>query len=221
MGLFRRFNDIITANLNDLVDRFEDPEKGLKQAVCEMEESIQTATMETAKVLANQKRLEKEISRAESENQKWTRQAEHCVELADDNGARHSLVKAAETAKLLDSLSQQIGVATDASNVLKEQLTGMRAKVEEAKRGLATLSARSKAAEIRKSALASTTKAGNTVSHAAAFDKFERLREKVETAEAEAEALAEITGQNHSPISTLQPDIESQLAALKARQSNG
>ena len=36
MGLFQRFGDIVSANLNDMVDRFEDPEKMLKQAVREM-----------------------------------------------------------------------------------------------------------------------------------------------------------------------------------------
>ena len=220
MGLFKRFNDIITANLNDLVDRFEDPEKGLKQAVREMEEAIQMATTETSKVLAHQKRLEKEVFRIDLDRQKWNAQAEGFVDKSDDNGARQSLVKAAEATRLLDSMNEQLVAATNASNVLREQLTGMQSKMEEARRELATLSARNKAAEIRKNAIASTNRAGNTVLKSAAFDKFERLREKVEVAEAEAEALAEITGQIDSSISTRPSEIELQLAALKSRRSN-
>ena len=44
MRLFQRIGDIIAANLNDLVDRFEDPEVMLKQAIREMETMIESAT---------------------------------------------------------------------------------------------------------------------------------------------------------------------------------
>ncbi len=218
MGLFQRFNDIITANLHDMVDRFEDPEKGLKQAVREMETSIQEATTETAKVLANQKRLEKEIARAESEVQKFNAEAEHCVDNSNDNGARTAIARAAAAKRIAESSGALLHSATSASDILKEQLAAMRAKLEEAKRELATLSARNKSAEIRKSAIASSTRAGNVVLQSAAFEKFDRLREKVEMAEAEAEALAEITG-HVSPVA-LQSDIELQLAALKKHRQN-
>lgn len=220
MGLFKRFNDIIAANLNDLVDRFEDPEKGLRQAVREMEEAIQAATTETAKVLANQKRLEKDVARTESDRKKWDSNSQQCVDQNDDNGARQSLIRAAEAARLLTSLNEQLSLATEASNVLKDQLAGMRSKLDDAKRELATLSARNKAAEVRKNAIASTNRVGQAVLDSSAFDKFDRLREKVEVAEAEAEALAEITGQRHSSVSAAAPDIETQLTALKLRRSN-
>jgi phage shock protein A len=161
MGLFKRFNDIVSANLNDLIDRFEDPEKGLKQAIREMEESIQTATAETTKVLANQKRLEKEVARNASDVQKWHALAEQSVDASDDDAARNALGKVAEYGTLLESLNQQLSSATGASDVLKEQLSGMRAKMEEAKRSLATLSARQKAADIRKQAISSTNRMGS------------------------------------------------------------
>ena len=62
MGLFKRISDIISANLNDMADGLEDPEKMLKQAVREMEQSINVAMQETAKVLANEKLLGKELA---------------------------------------------------------------------------------------------------------------------------------------------------------------
>jgi len=218
MGLFKRVNDIITANLNDLVDQFEDPEKGLKQAVREKEEANQTATGEATKVLANQKRLEKEIARNDSEVQRFNSLANDRVDASDDGGARQALVKAGEYSKLAEALQQQLGAATDASNVLKDQLAGMRTKKEEAKRNLATLSARHKAAEIRKQSIAATSSGGGGVEKSA-FDKFERLREKVEMAEAEAEALVEITGEVSDASGPSEVDVESQLAALKASRS--
>ena len=222
MGLFKRFSDIISANINDLVDRMEDPEKGLRQAIREMEDSIQTATSETAKVLANQKRLEKELSRNEAEADACNLRAEECVDAGDDDGARDALTKAAEYEKLNASVKEQLTAATGASDVLKEQLAGMTSKLEEAKRSLATLSARKKAADIRRQAIEATNNAGDVVLEQAAFDKFDRLREKVEMAEAEAEAMAELTGAGTATASAereTNADIESKLAALKAKRS--
>lgn len=219
MGLFKRVNDIITANLHDLVDKCEDPEKALKQAIREMEEAIQTATAETTKVLANQKRLEKEIARNESEVQRFNSQAAERVDASDDDGARQALVQASKYSELTESLKEQLELATESSNLLKNQLDGMREKLEEAKRNQATLSARNKAAEVRKKSVMATSSDGAASLEKTAFDKFERLREKVEMAEAEAEALAEITSETSGRPAPAEPNVEMQLAALKASRS--
>jgi phage shock protein A len=218
MGLFKRFGDIISANINDLVDRMEDPEKGLRQAIREMEEAIQTATTETSKVLANQKRLEKELTRARSDVESWNLRAEQSVDRNDDASAREALTKAAEAGSLVSSVESQLGGATEASNVLKDQLTGMREKMAEAKRSLATLSARQKAADIRKQAITATNQAGDVIVENSAFEKFDRLREKVEIAEAEAEALAELAGHSSPSSPPLNQDIEAKLTALKKKR---
>ena len=60
MRLFKRIGDIISANLNDLTDHFEDPEAMLRQAIREMETSINEVTEQTAKAMANEKTLTRE-----------------------------------------------------------------------------------------------------------------------------------------------------------------
>ncbi|MHC4666592.1 MAG: PspA/IM30 family protein, partial [Planctomycetota bacterium] len=52
MGIFSRISDIISANLNDMVEGFEHPERMLKQAVREMETTIDQALQSTAKTIA-------------------------------------------------------------------------------------------------------------------------------------------------------------------------
>ena len=224
MSVFKRVNDIITANINDLVDRFEDPEKGLRQAIREMEEAIQSATSETAQILANQKRVEKELARNETEVVSWSEQAEKCVDSGDDDGARDALKKASDAEKQVSSLREQLSSATASCDTLREQLDGMCSKLDEAKRNLATLSARKKAADVRKRAVEATSQAKDLAFEGSAFQKFDRLRDKVEMAEAEAEAMAELVGQSVSSSTSSAPtdaDIESRLADLKARRSNG
>jgi phage shock protein A len=100
----------------------------------------------------------------------------------------------------------------------------MKAKLAEAKRNLGTLVARKKAAEVRKKVYTGLNEASHPEVDDSAFEKFERLRERVEQAEAEAEALAELQG-GGLPESPREPvelashdDVEAQLAALKRKK---
>ena len=100
----------------------------------------------------------------------------------------------------------------------------MKAKLSEAKRNLATLSARQKAAEVRKGMLTATTSASDVSIDDAAFQKFERMRERVE--QTEAEALAELhdaAAEISEPWSTRESagvdlDVEAQLAEMKRKK---
>jgi phage shock protein A len=62
MRLFRRIGDIVAANLNDLVDRFEDPEVMLKQALSEMETMIEDATAAAARAIAGERLLARDLA---------------------------------------------------------------------------------------------------------------------------------------------------------------
>jgi phage shock protein A len=225
MGLFKRISDIISANLGELADQYEDPEKMLKQAIREMEESIEKATQETAKTLASEKRLAKELAHNDSEARQWKTRAEKAVESGDDELARKALSRKKEHEKLSMALQDQLKAVQDASGTLRRQLDGMKAKMAEAKRNLATLTARQKAADVRKKAYLSADETKDVALDDEAFKKFDRLREKVEMAEAEAEALAELRGvdfgESSSTDSSTSPssDVEDELAELKRRRN--
>jgi phage shock protein A len=118
-----------------------------------------------------------------------------------------------------------MSAAKEASQTLRHQLDGMKAKLAEAKRNLSTLTARKKAADVRKKVYMGMGEAPEITVENDAFDKFERMREKVKQAEAEAEALAELQGASPSASfnddsSGSEPDIEAQLEALKKKKSS-
>lgn len=227
MGLFKRISDIISANLNDLTEGLEDPEMMLKQAIREMEQSIGEATQETAKVLANEKLLARELSNNEQQCQDWQRKAEKAVGAGDDALARKALSRKQEHHKLVVALQDQLNLASEASQTLKHQLDGMQAKMAEAKRNLATLAARKKAADFKKkmATSAATAEVGTAADNA--FSKFERLREKVERAEAEADALAELSSMQSAKsadgppfVNQSEDEVDDELQALKKRFRN-
>jgi phage shock protein A len=195
MGLFKRISDIVSANLNDLTEQFEDPEKMLKQAIREMEESIGEVTGQTAKAMANEKTLSRELERNRTQGQQWQERAEKAVEAGDDALARKALARKNEHEKLVAALEDQLNAAREAVGTLQRQLAGMKAKLAEAKRNLSTLSARKRAADFRRKM--DSQAAGLTAEvDESAFAKFDRLKAKVEQAEAEAEAVAELRAMN-------------------------
>ena len=67
MAIFERIADILKANVNDLIDKAEDPEKMVKQLIIEMEEQVEEATRSLGQAMGSQKVAAKELSDAMAE----------------------------------------------------------------------------------------------------------------------------------------------------------
>jgi phage shock protein A len=224
MGIFQRISDIVSANLNDLVEDYEDPEKMLRQVIREMEDAIATAKPDVARAMASQKTVAKELASNEAQVAAWTQRAEKAVEAGDDDLARKAITRKKEYEKIVAALRDQHVAATDASQTLRRQLEAMQAKLKDAQRRLGTLTARQRAAQVR-------TKAAQAQSGLTpeldqdAFNKFDRLARKVEMAEAEAEAFAELARSERGPAEPAESpelamedlDTEAELLALKKK----
>ena len=228
MGLFKRISDIVSANLGELAEEYENPELMLKQAIREMEESIREATQETAKALAGEKKVARELAHNQTESGRWGARAEQAVDSGDDELARKALARKQEHDRLAAALHDQQKSAAEAGQTLRRQLDGMKAKLDEAKRNLATLSARQRAADVRKKVYSGTAETPDVSLDDSAFNKFERMREKVEQAEAEADALAELRGAGpyaSAPdvdgAASGDDEIEAELQALKEKRAGG
>lgn len=197
MGIFKRLSDIVSANFNDLVEEYEDPEKMLRQAIREMESAINNARPDVARAMANTKTLGKELASNEAECKAWAARAQRAVDAGDDDLARKAICRKLEYDKIAAALRDQQEAAEEASGTLRRQLEGMQAKLKEAERRLGTLTARKKAADVRVK-MAQSQSAFNAQLDQDAFDKFDRLSRKVERAEAEAEAMAELARSDSS-----------------------
>ena len=183
MGIFSRISDIVSANLNEMVEKFEDPQKMLKQAIREMETTIEEAKRNVVRSMADEKMIAKELAKNRKQAELWAGRAETAVGDDNDDLARKALSRRREHEKLVAALDDQQAASAQTTGTLRRQLEGMRAKLAEAKRRLGTLVARKRAADVR-------GRIGKTAGQASvetdAFRKFDRMREKVEQAEAEA-----------------------------------
>ena len=67
MGLFDRIGRVVKANINDLVNKAEDPEKILEQAIVDMQEDLVQLRQAVATAIATQKRSQKQYEQAQTE----------------------------------------------------------------------------------------------------------------------------------------------------------
>src|SRR5688500_20149998 len=91
MSIFGRMTDIVKANINDLLDRAEDPEKMIKQMVLEMEEAVNKATLAVGSAIANEKSLERQYNKQLAQSNDWQQKAVMAVNAGRDDMARQAL----------------------------------------------------------------------------------------------------------------------------------
>jgi phage shock protein A len=226
MNILRRTTDILSANLNDLIDHFEQPEKMLRHGLREMESSLDSVSSAVARSIAAERLLQKEHDEHDQQAAAWGQRAAAAVEAADDGLARRALARKHEHLRLSRELEEQLTEARAANSVLRSQIDLLRQKHAAAHRKLSILSARQAAAmahnQFRASAASSHFQLG-------AADRFQRHYQKLEMAEAEATALAELHGADETlaaweferQVRTVEIDaeIDAELAALKQRHA--
>ncbi len=189
MGFFGRLATLIKSNLNDLINRAEDPEKMLNQVILDMNAQLVEAKKQVAVAIADEKRLQKQYNNEASVGEEWTRKAMMAVRAGDDNLAKEALLRKKEHDQLSENYKEQWDRQRTAVDQLKTALRALNNKIEEAKRKKNVLIARKRRAEAMKNI--QETMSG--LSDTSAFDTFDRMSTHIDQMEAEAEANAELS----------------------------
>jgi phage shock protein A len=200
MALLERVAALVRANLNDLVDRAEDPEKMIKQVILDMQNQLLQVKTQVAIAIADQHLLAKKSKENEERQAEWMRKAELAVEKKDDGLARSALERAMASKDLADNFQQQVTDQRGEVESLKGALQKLEAKLAEARAKSDLLIARHRRARASKKAsearLAVAGKDGAT---------FDRMKEKVARSEAVSQAWVEVSGD----------DLDDRFAALE------
>jgi phage shock protein A len=215
-GIFGRISDIIKANVNDLIDRAEDPEKMIKQMVIEMEEAVNKATTAVGSAIANEKHLERQHNDKKKLAAEWHERAVKAVNAGRDDLARQALEKKNMFDKAVSDVEGPLAEAKKTSTVMRQQLDQLKVKLDEARVRQGTLIARHQAAKAKKQISQSLSGIGD-----GAFANFEKYEQKVLKVESEAEAFAELAGETTSLDDEFRKleagsSVEEELALLKA-----
>jgi len=201
MALLERVATLVRANLNDLVDKAENPEKMIKQVILDMENQLLQVKTQVAISIADQHVLEKKLQENEQNAAQWMRRAELAVDKKDDNLARAAVERSMSYKSMTESFRQQVEDQKTQVENLKTALLKLQQKLAEAQSKSDMLIAQHR----RSRALGKATEAGMAMgdnSNAAAFD---RMKNKVQHTEATAQATSELVADN----------VEDQFAAME------
>lgn len=117
MGIISRFKDIMSANINALLDKCEDPEKMIDQYLRNLESDLGKVKAETAAIMAEETRAKRELDECNAEVTKYQNYAVKAVEAGNDEDARQFLVKKNQLVEKQAALQQAYDLA--AANATK------------------------------------------------------------------------------------------------------
>jgi phage shock protein A len=188
MGILDRIRTVLKANINALISKAEDPEKMLNQLVMDMNEQLLEAKKQVALSIADEKKLERQALENKAQAGEWERKAMLAVKAGKDDLAKEALVRKQEYDGYAASFQKEFENQHASVEQLKDALRQLQSKIEEAGRKKNLLIARAKRAEAQKQIQQTMGQLGANSS----FDTFDRMTQKVDQIEAEAEAAKEL-----------------------------
>jgi phage shock protein A len=132
MALLERVTTLIRANLNDLIDRAEDPEKMIKQVILDMENQLIQVKTQVAVALADRHLLEKKRKETEEKAAEWMHKAELAIDKEKEDLARAALERSISCQQMAESFKQQEADQQEQAESLKTSLKTLSEKLLEA-----------------------------------------------------------------------------------------
>lgn len=222
MGILTRFKDIMSSNMNALLDKAENPEKMIDQYVRNLNRDLGQVKAETATIMAEEQRAKRALEECQAEINKMQNYAVKALEAGNEDDARKFLERKATISEKEEGLKTTLELA-------KANTAQMRQMHDKLVKDLGELEAR-KAMIKGKASVAKTQKRMNEIGASVtganqSISAFDRMEEKVNKSLDEAQAMAELNRGSEDDMKDLTAkydaaptsDIEDELAALKAQ----
>lgn len=183
MGVFSRFKDIINSNINDLLDKVEDPEKMIRLMIQEMEDTLVELKSSCAGKMASRTEIVREKEYNELKKERWDGRARLALEKNREDLAREALLEKKSCQNQIDILGKDVEHFQKLIDECKNNILQLEQKLEEVRQKHKLLIQRHQHAEETKKARSTVREASGTD----AYMRFNELERKVEQMEAEAE----------------------------------
>jgi phage shock protein A len=218
MAVLERVATLVRANLNDLIDRAEDPEKMIKQVILDMENQLLQVKTQVAISMADQHLLQKKQNEQADKAAEWMRKADLAVGKGQDDLARSALERYQSFTKLAEGYAVQVADQRLQVENLRNALDKLDQKLSEARAKCDLLIAQHRRARALNTASDAQLAVGDR-SNSASFD---RLRQKVMRSEAVSQAKAELVADDvdrRFDVLEKEDEIGRLLDELKARHT--
>jgi phage shock protein A len=217
MALLERVATLVRANLNDIIDKAEEPEKMIKQVMLDMQNQLLQVKTQVAIAIADQHLLEKKQKENQEKSADWVRKAELAVDKKQDDLARAAIERSMSYRTLAANFGDQVADQTVQVENLKSALRKLEQKLAEAQAKSDVLIAQHRRAR----ALNKAGDARLAMGDASSAEAFDRMKGKVQRNEALSQAKAELTGDSiEDRLASLEKEEEVTrlLAELKAKR---
>jgi phage shock protein A len=217
MALLERVSALVRANLNDLIDRAEDPQKMLKQVTLDMQNQLLQVKTQAAIAIADEHLLGSKHRENLDKHAEWMRKAEIAVDKKQDDLARAAIDRAVGYRNMAESYEQEISHQKAQVENLKSALHKLELKLSEAHAKSELLLAKHR----RSRALSKASQARMAATDETKMGTFDRMKNRVHGEEAMSHALAEMAGNSmEDRLDALGKDdeVERMLTEIKNRR---
>ena len=219
MGILTRFKDIMSSNINALLDRAEDPEKMIDQLLRNLNSDLGKVKAETVSIMAEEQRSKRAFDECRSDIDKMQNYAIKALEAGNEDDARKFLERKANLVKKESQLKVAYELATSNASQMRQMHDKLVSDIAELEARRAMLKGKAAVAKTQER----INKIGSSVDDAnRSISAFDRMEQKVERALDEANAMAELNRAPKDDIESLAAkyddnttDIDDELAALK------
>jgi phage shock protein A len=219
MGIFTRFSDIVSSNINPMLDKAEDPEKLIKLMIREMEDTLIEIKSSCANTIASQKKVDRLLEETKERQLFWTQKAELAVAKGRDDLARQALLEKRQFTQRVDAVDEEhmeLGVIVEQ---YRDDIQELENKLKSARDKQRMLVQRHIRAKRKKKAQQEIRR----VDSAEVVQKFDEIETHIERMEADADLVnfgRKTTLEEEFEDLAADDDIERQLHDLKSSQSS-
>lgn len=221
MGIFTRFRDIVSSNINAMLEKAEDPEKLIKLMIQEMEDTLVEIKASCAGAMAGQKRVKRSLEESRKRITNWQAKAELALEKGREDLAREALVEKRTHQQEVENLERELSQFEELIEKYQKDIQQLEEKLANTRNKHRILVQR----HIHARKAGTAQRKIRSVETSDAFARFEHFENRIERMEADAELVNQhrrpTLDQKFRGLET-DAEIEKELASLKEkRQGKG
>ncbi len=216
MSILSRITDLVSANVNSMLDKAEDPEKMANEYLRQLTNELYEARTSVAAAMADETKLEQRRISSQRETDQWQSKAEAALRAGDEGLAKAALARKVQAQKLTEQYQQQETAQEQQVTALQDALVNLETRIAEVKAKKELIIAKKNRAATQEAIQRATANMGKV----SAIDKLDDLEEKVDDRLAKAEAMAKLEqGSLENKFRNLEKDqeVDSELAELKRK----
>lgn len=216
MSILGRIKDLMSANINAMLDKAEDPEKMANEYLRQLNNELFEARTSVAAAMADETKLEQKMLQFDGEADQWQSKAEAALRAGDEALAKAALSRKVQSQRLADQYRQQHTAQAEQVDSLQQALVDLETRIAETKAKKELIIAKKNRAQTQEAIQRTVAGLGRVN----VMDKLDQLEERVDDRLARADAMAKLEGDSlDAKFRNLQKDqeVDSELAELKRK----